>query len=254
MTEAEQRFNVVYQGNLLPDVTFDMAKNKLMELFSLSHEKAVSILKSKRVILKKNVDKATAEKFAIALKQAGLAVTLTVHKDIALPAHTVPKDGASQEGGNIPPDEPGPLQNETSTPQYHPSETAPFEFRGKGSEYFRIWIVNLILSIITLGIYSAWAKVRRKQYFYASTRLQGTGFEYLADPIKILKGRIIIAIIAISYSVISNLMPIAGTVLSLLFLLILPWIVVRSISFNNRNSAYRNIRFGFSIQRLVIIG
>ena len=37
----------------------------------------------------------------------------------------------------------------------------PVRFVGTGSEYFRIWIVNLLLTIVTLGIYSAWAKVRR---------------------------------------------------------------------------------------------
>ncbi|HEX8601991.1 MAG TPA: DUF898 family protein, partial [Pseudoduganella sp.] len=40
-----------------------------------------------------------------------------------------------------------------------------FEFTATGGEYFRIWIVNLLLTIVTLGIYSAWAKVRRNQYF-----------------------------------------------------------------------------------------
>ena len=45
----------------------------------------------------------------------------------------------------------------------------PLEFRATGAEYFRIWIVNLLLTIITLGIYSAWAKVRRLRYFYGST-------------------------------------------------------------------------------------
>ena len=37
----------------------------------------------------------------------------------------------------------------------------PFVFTGNGAEYFRIWIVNLLLSVVTLGIYSARAKVRR---------------------------------------------------------------------------------------------
>src|SRR5436305_11873488 len=46
----------------------------------------------------------------------------------------------------------------------------PLSFTGSGSEYFRIWIVNALLSIITLGIYSAWAKVRTLQYFYRKDR------------------------------------------------------------------------------------
>jgi len=36
-----------------------------------------------------------------------------------------------------------------------------FVFHGTGREYFKIWIVNLVLTIATLGIYAAWAKVRR---------------------------------------------------------------------------------------------
>ena len=37
-------------------------------------------------------------------------------------------------------------------------------FSGSGSEYFRIWIVNLLLTIVTLGIYYPWAKVRQTRY------------------------------------------------------------------------------------------
>ena len=50
------------------------------------------------------------------------------------------------------------------------------EFEGKGGEYFRIWIVNVLLSIVTLGIYSAWATVRTRRYFYANVKLAGEGF------------------------------------------------------------------------------
>ncbi|WP_373776122.1 DUF898 family protein, partial [Neisseria dentiae] len=39
-----------------------------------------------------------------------------------------------------------------------------FEFHGNAGEYFNIWIVNIFLTIITLGIYGPWAKVRRLRY------------------------------------------------------------------------------------------
>jgi Zn-dependent protease with chaperone function len=67
----------------------------------------------------------------------------------------------------------------------------PFEFRATGAEYLRIWIVNLLLTIVTVGIYSAWAKVRRLRYFYGSTALDGASFEYHGKPLAILKGRLI---------------------------------------------------------------
>ena len=46
-----------------------------------------------------------------------------------------------------------------------PAETFhPVEFTATASEYFRIWIVNVALTIVTLGIYSAWAKARKRRY------------------------------------------------------------------------------------------
>ena len=83
-----------------------------------------------------------------------------------------------------------------------------FEFNGSAFEYFKIWIVNIALSIVTLGIYSAWAKVRTKRYFYGNTTLDGSSFEYLANPISILKGRLIvfgfILIYAVTTKIIGN--------------------------------------------------
>jgi uncharacterized membrane protein YjgN (DUF898 family) len=39
------------------------------------------------------------------------------------------------------------------------TSVVPFEFTGKAGEYFGIWIVNVSLTLLTLSIYSAWAKV-----------------------------------------------------------------------------------------------
>lgn len=72
-----------------------------------------------------------------------------------------------------------------------PSGVYRFTFTGRTGEYFRIWVVSLFLSIVTLGIYSAWGKVRKKRYLYARTLLEDTGFEYRASPIAILKGRVV---------------------------------------------------------------
>src|SRR5712671_5446340 len=60
-----------------------------------------------------------------------------------------------------------------------------FDFTGLTGEYFRIWVVSLFLSVVTLGIYSAWGKVRKKRYLYSHTELDGTGFEFRATPLAI---------------------------------------------------------------------
>ncbi len=120
-----------------------------------------------------------------------------------------------------------------------------FEFTGKGFEYFKIWIVNICLSVVTLGIYSAWAKVHTKSYFYGNTVLGNSSFSYLADPKSILKGRIIAIILFVIYSVTWQYYPKAGIVLLWLGILIIPYFIVSVMSFRMRNSAYRNIRFHF---------
>lgn len=120
-----------------------------------------------------------------------------------------------------------------------------FEFQGKASEYFRIWIVNVLLTILTLGIYSAWAKVRTKQYFYGNTILDGSPFEYTASPVAILKGRLVVAAILILYAVCTSFYPSSEFAFYILFILVLPWLVMRSLMFNARYSTYRNLHFAF---------
>ncbi|HSC96821.1 MAG TPA: YjgN family protein [Burkholderiales bacterium] len=120
------------------------------------------------------------------------------------------------------------------------------EFTGSAGEYFRIWIVNLFFTLITLGIYSAWAKVRKKRYFYGSTRLDGDSFDYFASPKTILKGRIVAFLVFVTYALAAELYPSSALAFWAAFLLILPWLVMRALTFNARNSAYRGLRFDFA--------
>ncbi len=119
-------------------------------------------------------------------------------------------------------------------------------FTGTGGEYFRIWIINLALSFLTLGVYSAWAKVRTKQYFYRHTWLDGSSFEYLADPRQILKGRLVLVLLLALAFGLQAAFPLASLPLVFLLALLTPWAVVLSMGFRARNSAYRNVTFGFS--------
>ncbi len=123
--------------------------------------------------------------------------------------------------------------------------TIPFDFTGKVGEYFKIWIVNVFLTILTLGIYSAWAKVRKRRYFYGNTLLQNAPFDYHADPVKILKGRFIVFGYFVIYTLATNYVPQTSVLFGLLILLLFPWVAVKALSFKTRNSSYRNIRFDF---------
>jgi uncharacterized membrane protein YjgN (DUF898 family) len=120
------------------------------------------------------------------------------------------------------------------------------EFRGNAGEYFGIWIVNILLTIVTLGIYSAWAKVRRMRYFRGNTYLDGHSFDYHARGLQIFLGRFIVFIVISIINVITTVYPLLGIATPFLFLAVLPLFVVRSLRFNARITSYRNIRFDFT--------
>lgn len=126
------------------------------------------------------------------------------------------------------------------------ARTLDFEFRGDGYEFFKIWIVNIMLSILTLGVYSAWAKVRTNRYFYSSLYLDGANFRYLAEPLAILRGRIIaVTIFTILYYLFQYNYQVALVLLAVL-LPMFPVIYNQALAFQRRMSSYRNIQFRFN--------
>ena len=120
-----------------------------------------------------------------------------------------------------------------------------FEFTGTWEGYFRVWIVNVLLTIVTLGIYAAWAKVRKKRWFYAHTSLAGHAFEYLADPKRILIGNIIVVLVFALYSGSGAISPLVQVPIALIVMCLVPWFIAKSFLFNARNSAWRGLKFGF---------
>jgi len=126
------------------------------------------------------------------------------------------------------------------------SKRYEFEFHGTGGEYFGIWIVNLALTVLTLGIYSAWATVRTRRYFRGNTVLAGHSFDYHASPVRILIGRAIALTLLISYNFSVYFSPYALLFWVPLFLAVLPWLINSSLRFNARNTSYRNVRFNFT--------
>ena len=118
-------------------------------------------------------------------------------------------------------------------------------FTGTGKEYFNIWIVNLIFSILTLGIYSAWATVRNRKYIYGHTWLDGHNFDFHGNPKSIVVGRMIAISLLALYLFGAYLNVWIPIIVLGLVLLILPFLIVRSLRFRLRNTSYRNLRFNF---------
>ena len=96
-----------------------------------------------------------------------------------------------------------------------------------------------------MGIYAAWAKVRTRQYFYASTSLAGQPFDYLANPVAILKGNLIIFAGFLLYVLGEAYDPVYSGIIVTLFYLVLPFLIYKSLRFYAHNSSFRNLRFRF---------
>ncbi len=118
-------------------------------------------------------------------------------------------------------------------------------FTGTGSEYFGIWIVNLLLTIVTLGIYSSWAKVRRLQYFYRHTELAGSSFDFHGNAVKIFIGRLIALSMLIAYNLTIRLQSPLVIVILIALAIAMPWLLRNSLRFRLYNSSWRGTRFHF---------
>lgn len=138
----------------------------------------------------------------------------------------------------------------TSPPAANDSVPAPealaLTFTGSGKEYFRIWIVNLMLTVATLGIYSAWAKVRRLQYFDRNTQLAGAAFDFRGDPKAILKGRVLAVLLFAAYQYSFGFSLVAGLVAVGVLLAALPYFMRSALRFRLHNTQYRGLHFDFS--------
>jgi uncharacterized membrane protein YjgN (DUF898 family) len=130
-----------------------------------------------------------------------------------------------------------------------PATTGPAEWRlqfvGSGSEYFRIWIVNLLLTLVTLGLYYPFAKTRRLKYFHAATELAGQPFAFHADPWKMFRGYALVAVMLILYSVAGQFSPVAGLVAFGIVAAIWPALWHSSLRFRFANTSWRGLRFHF---------
>jgi uncharacterized membrane protein YjgN (DUF898 family) len=119
------------------------------------------------------------------------------------------------------------------------------EFSASGSEYFRIWIVNLLLVVLTLGLYLPFAKARRLRYFYANTQVGGTPLAFHGDPWRMFRGYLVMLVLfgssalANAYSAWTSLLGLG--VLAALW----PALWRSSMRFRLANTSWRGLRFGF---------
>ena len=88
-----------------------------------------------------------------------------------------------------------------STSQRHGIAAYRLRFSGSGGEYFRVWIVNVLLSILTLGLYTPWARRRTARYFYDHTLIASSPLEFTAPLRKMVVSFILFALLYLAYKI-----------------------------------------------------
>jgi len=246
---SDPLFTIVLKG-VLAGFDPEQAQKDFAALFSIDVEKAAALFSAQNAVLKSSVNQASAEQYVNRLAAIGVhavAEPVVIEEPLALEPvfeqESHPDDITIRSGAVF--------EESSSAPEAAPTQSTPqtqrhaFTFSGNGVEYFKIWIVNILLSLVTVGIYSAWAKVRNKQYFYGNTKIADNNFEYTAEPIKILKGRVIAVALYAGLAFAHHISTVAYIVATVVFLIFLPVIILNTLKFNARHSSYRNIAFRF---------
>ncbi len=127
-----------------------------------------------------------------------------------------------------------------------PEAGLDFAFTGSTKEYFGIWIINLLLTLVTLGVWSAWAKVRRIRYFYGTTSLAGDHFDYLATGWMLLKGRLIVFAVLAIYSGLQFVETNLQIAVAIGLVPLYPWVINQSLRFRAHMTVWRNVRFAWT--------
>ena len=136
----------------------------------------------------------------------------------------------------------------------HNKQNYHLEFLGNGKEWFKIIIINWLLTVLTLGIYYPWARAKSLRYIYGKTVLNnehfhfsGTGKEMFRGFIKVLLGYVLLGVLYIVLSSINAFL--ALVVIYLLFILIIPFAIHGSFKYKMSRTSYRGIRFGYRGER-----
>ncbi|WP_382156540.1 YjgN family protein [Hydrogenophaga sp. ANAO-22] len=126
------------------------------------------------------------------------------------------------------------------------AQALDIRFTGSGSEYFRIWIVNLLLTLVTLTLYAPFARARRIAYFQNNTLVGGDPLGFHADPWKMFRGYLLVLLLGVGYWAVSNFLPHLAWIALLVFMVLWPALWRASLQFRLRNTSWRGVRLSFA--------
>jgi len=126
----------------------------------------------------------------------------------------------------------------------------PVRFHGQEGQYFRIWIVNVLLGIVTLGLYTPWARRRTVQYFYQNTEMGGGAFEFTAPVRRMLVGFLLFGGLYLAMNLANqsedSFARLLGSILMVVAVLAAPWLWASAMRFRLKHTRWRGLRLEFA--------
>ena len=119
-------------------------------------------------------------------------------------------------------------------------------FTGSGGDYFQLWLSNLLLTIVTLGIYTPWARRRRIQYFFRNTEVGNDPMDFTASSRSMVTSFVMVALAYGLVQVLSSqgLNTAVGGI-TLLIAIATPWLWRSAMRFRIGNTTWRGLPFVF---------
>ena len=170
------------------------------------------------------------------------------------PTDAGPPDSVPPTGGHLRP----PGNGGTTPPDGSSPQSMPIGFHGTGGGLFKIMLVNWILTILTLGVYSFWGKTKIRRYLCEQSSFVGDRFHYHGTGGELFKGALIFGGMIILFNLgaytIGTLwgetaQEISEIVGIFLIVLLLPAIMVGAFRYRLSRTAWRGIRFSFRGKR-----
>ena len=169
------------------------------------------------------------------------------------PAETPPPDAVAAA-----PRPPESVQRFRSASAVPGDRDPKFRFDGAGRELFSLYLKNILLTVVTLGVYRFWAAVANRRFQYQHTAFYGGRFDYHATGreklIGFLKGLVLLLPIGgasawVFWREVQEGDPMAATLalytVVLLVGLFRPMILVGSNRFNLSRTSWNGLRFRF---------
>lgn len=128
-------------------------------------------------------------------------------------------------------------------------------FHGEGGTLFGIYLINLLLTIVTVGTYSFWGRTKVRQYLWGQTEFEGDRFAYHGTGKELLIGYLKVMGVFIGLALVTSfLMPMVmgGTgrllgplVFWLAVFTLTPVAIVGARRYRLSRTSWRGIRFSF---------